>query len=180
MKSALPDFPSPWTFREKVVIFTWEIAWTLLCAWTPKPLNKWRLIVKQLFGVKIDGIPFVHARARIQIPWNLTLHDRACLGDRANAYSLGEIEIGFAATVAQECYLCTGTHDMQDRTRPLLTAKITVGDWAFLGARTFVLPGVTIGKNCVVGACSVVSKDLPDDCYAIGSPAKFHRAKPPL
>jgi putative colanic acid biosynthesis acetyltransferase WcaF len=69
---------------------------------------------------------------------------------------------------------------MQDKTRPLLTAKITIGEWAFLGARTFVLPGVTIGNNCVVGACSVVSKDLPDDCYAIGSPATVRRAKPPL
>ena len=44
----------------------------------------------------------VHQRARIAIPWNLTLHDRACLGDRANAYSLGPIEIGARATVAQE------------------------------------------------------------------------------
>ncbi len=180
MKSALPDFPSPWTTREKIGMLLWEIAWTLLCVWTPKPLNAWRLLVLGWFGCKIDGIPFVHPRARIQIPWKLTLHDRSCLGDRANAYSLGEIELGFASTVAQECYLCTGTHDMEDKTRPLLTKKITIGDWAFLGARTFVLPGVTIGKNCVVGACSVVSKDLPDNCYAIGSPATVRRQKPPL
>jgi len=180
MKSALPDFPSPWTLRQKIGILLWEVTWTLLCSWTPKPLNPWRLFWLGVFGARIEGIPFVHQRARIQIPWNLILHDRACLGDRANAYSLGEIEIGFAATVAQECYLCTGTHDFQDKTRPLLTSKITIGEWAFLGARTFVLPGVSIGKNTVVGACSVVSKDLPDDCYAVGSPATVRREKPPL
>jgi putative colanic acid biosynthesis acetyltransferase WcaF len=68
-----------------------------------------------LFGAKIYGTPFVHQRARIAIPWNLTLHDRACLGDRANAYTLGEIEIGPRVRAAQEVYLSTGTHDLRDR-----------------------------------------------------------------
>ncbi len=83
----------------------WEICWLVFCAWTPKPFNEWRLFWLRVFDAKIDGTPFVHQRARIAIPWNLTLHDRACLGDRANAYSLGEIEIGARATVAQEVYL---------------------------------------------------------------------------
>src|SRR5207248_567279 len=81
-----------------------------------------------VFGATIEGQPFVHQRARIAIPWHLTLRDRACLGDRANAYSLGEIEIGARATVAQEAYLSTGTHDFSHPALQLVTAKITIGD----------------------------------------------------
>lgn len=180
MKSALPAIPSPRTLRQKILMLLWDIAWNTFCAWTPKPANPWRLLWLRLFGAKIHGTPFVHERARIQIPWNLTLHDRACLGDGANAYSLGEIEIGAGATIAQECYLCAGTHDFEDRKLPLRVAKITIGAWTFLGARTFVLPGVSIGGNVVVGACSLVTKDLPDNCYAMGSPCTVRRPKPPF
>ena len=66
-----------------------KYAGSLLCSWTPKPMNPWRLFILRLFGAWIKGNPFVHQRARIKIPWNLTLHNRACLGDRANVYSLG-------------------------------------------------------------------------------------------
>jgi len=109
------------------------------------------------------------------VPWNLTLHDRACLGDRANAYSLAEIEIGARATVAQEAYLDTGSHDFDQAGLPLVTAKITIGEDAFIGARAFVLPGVTIGARSVVGACSVVTRDVPEDVIAAGNPCKVLR-----
>jgi len=105
------------------------------------------------------------------------MHDRACLGDRANAYTLGEIEIGEEATIAQECYLCTGTHAFDRPTMNLVTAKITIGAKAFLGARSFVMPGVTIGSGAVIGACSVVTKDIPANCIAAGNPAKVLRSR---
>jgi acetyltransferase-like isoleucine patch superfamily enzyme len=50
-------------------------------------------------------------------------------------------------------------------------ARITVGSNVFLGAGVLVLPGVTIGDDVVVGARSVVSRDLPSGCVAVGSPA---------
>lgn len=168
-------YASPWRKGERLRMVIWEYAWMLLCSWTPKPLNPWRLFWLRFFGAKIHGRPFVHQRARIQIPWNLTLHDLACLGDRANAYSLGEIEIHEQATVAQEAYLCTGTHKFDDLALPLQTAKITVGAKAFIGARAFILPGVTIGAGAIVGACSVVTKDVPVDSVVAGNPAKLVR-----
>ena len=152
----------------------WEFAWLFFCSWTPKPLNRWRLFWLRIFGAKLHGKPFVHQRARIQIPWNLTMHDRACIGDRANMYTLGEIELGPECTVAQECYLCTGTHDFE-KTMFLMTAKITIGARAFLGARTFVMPGVTIGDDCIIGACSVVTKDTPAGMICCGNPCRVVR-----
>ncbi|PYJ07172.1 MAG: putative colanic acid biosynthesis acetyltransferase [Verrucomicrobia bacterium] len=168
---------SPWTLENRILRLLWEATWTLLCFWTPKPLNPWRLFWLRTFGAHIHGTPFVHQRARIAIPWNLTLHDRACLGDRANAYTLGEIEIGARATVAQESYLSSGSHDFVNPGLRLVVAKITIGEDAFLGARTFVMPGVTVGARSVVGACSVVTKDVPPDVFAAGNPCKVLRPK---
>lgn len=49
---------------------------------------------------------------------------------------------------------------------------ITIKAGAWLGANVIVLPGVTIGENAVIGAGSVVTRDIPADCVAVGNPAK--------
>lgn len=171
-------YDSPWTLRHRIAMLLWEYCWAVFCRWTPKPFNRWRLLWLRLFGAKIHGLPFVHQRARIQIPWNVTLHDRASLGDRANVYSLGEIEIGARAVVAQEAYLCGGTHDLSDPNLPLQVAKITIGEDAFVAARAFIMPGIAVGARAVVGACSVVTKDVPPSTVVAGNPAVQIKTRP--
>ena len=170
-------YDSPWSGSNRLLRVLWESCWFLFCSWTPKPLNEWRLFWLRVFDAKINGKPFVHQRARIAIPWNLTLHDHACLGDRANAYTLGEIEIGARATVAQEAYLCAAGHDFEKPGIPLVVAKITIGENAFIGARAFVMPGITIGARSVIGACAVVTRDVPADVIAAGNPCKVLHAR---
>ena len=167
-------YASPWSFSHRIRMVLWEYVWLLLCSWTPKPANAWRVFWLKAFGATIHGHPFVHQRARIQIPWNLTLHDRAALGDRTNAYSLGPIIIGEHATVAQEAYICTGTHDFSQETLNLATAPIVIGPHAFIGARAFILPGVTIGEHAIVGACSVVTRSVKANTVVRGNPACIH------
>lgn len=125
----------------------------------------------------MDGRPFVHPRARIESPWNLTLHHGSSLGDRTHAYCLGEIELGRWACVSQEVYLCTGTHKLDDAQLPLQVGKITVGDQTFLGARAFVLPGISIGDGAVVAACAVVTRDVEPWMIVAGNPAKQIRRR---
>ncbi len=165
-------YASPWSRTQKVRMLLWEVSWSLMCRWTPKPMNAWRLMWLKLHGATIYGHPFVHQRAKISIPWHLILHDRACLGDGAVAYSLGEIELMQDCTVAQEAYLCTGTHDFAHTARPLQTWKILIGKSAFIGARAFVMPGVIVGDGAIVGACSVVTKDVVSGVRVAGNPAR--------
>jgi putative colanic acid biosynthesis acetyltransferase WcaF len=174
--SQTSPYASPWSQRERIGLLLWSCCWPLFCAWTPKPLNAWRLFWLRLFGARLFGKPFVHQRARVAMPWHLTLHDRACVGDRANLYSFGEIEIHEDATVAQEAYLCTGTHDFASPNRELQTAKIIIGAGAFVCARAFVLPGVTIGPKAIVGACAVVTHDVPPGVKVTGNPARARAA----
>lgn len=165
-------YDSPWSIKHRLKLLAWEYIWILLCSWTPKPANHWRLFWLKLFGAKIYGIPFVHQRARIQMPWHLILHDHACLGDRANAYSLGIIEIHEHATVAQEAYLCTGSHMFSQPSMNLITSPIVIGAHSFIGARAFIMPGISVGEYAIVGACSVVTKNVDPWVIVGGNPIR--------
>ncbi len=166
--------PAPeWTFVQKCRILLWEWSWILLACWTPKPFNPWRLLLLRAFGAQIKGRPFVHPKARIQVPWNLKLADRACIGSRADLYTLDRLEIGPHSIVAQEAYLCTGTHRRgENGTFPLYTAPIAIGSDCFIGARAFVLPGVVIGDRATLGAASVLTRNLPSGETWAGNPAR--------
>jgi putative colanic acid biosynthesis acetyltransferase WcaF len=163
---------SPWTLGFRLRLLAWQCSWLVFCRWTPKPLHGWRRLWLRLFGARLSGRPFVHQRARIAVPWHLTIDDRACVGDRANLYSLGAIHLGTGCIVAQEAYLCTGDHDLTQAGKPLVTAPITIGEDAFVGARAFVLAGVTVGPRAVIGAASVVTRDVAAGQTVAGNPAR--------
>jgi putative colanic acid biosynthesis acetyltransferase WcaF len=153
----------------------WECIWALFCKWTPKPFNQWRLFVLRSFGSNIIGIPFIHQRARVEHPWNLTLYHQASIGDRTHLYCLADIVVEEGAIVAQEAYVCTGTHVFTNSTRALQTAPINIGSDSFVGARSFILPGISIGKGAIIGACSVVTRSIEPYVFVAGNPAKVIR-----
>lgn len=163
---------TPRTVGEKVTMLFWDFCWTLFCSWTPKPLNPWRLLILRAFGAQIHGKPFVHQRARIELPWNLVLLDRACIGDRTHIYSLDKVTIGEYATVAQEAYVCCGSHAFDQDAMNLKTAAIEIGAYAFLGARCFIHPGICIGERAIVAACAVVIEDVSEGAIVAGNPAR--------
>lgn len=132
----------------------------------------WRAWVLQAFGCKIHGRVFVHPSVRIKMPWNLELCTGACLAPLCEVYNLANVHIGARATIAQEAYLCGGTHDFSSRNMELVVGEIVVGDDVFVAARSFVGPGIHLGKGCVVGACSVVTRDVPAWTIAAGNPCR--------
>jgi putative colanic acid biosynthesis acetyltransferase WcaF len=171
-KNQSNPYQNPWPLWSHLALALWKFTWFFLCSWTPKFFNPWRVFVLKIFGANLSGTPFIHSTARIQIPWNLTMKHRACLGERANAYSLGKIKILEGATIAQEAYVCTGTHDFNDPNLQLITKSITVGKNSFIGARAMILPGVSIGDQAIVGAMSVITKNIPSDQVVAGNPAR--------
>lgn len=72
------------------------------------------------------------------------------------------------------------THNFQNVKVPIKDqgynmSSVTLKSGCWIGINTVILPGVTIGKNSVVGANSLVNKDVPDYCIAVGSPARVIR-----
>ena len=151
-------YQSPWSWWSQGLLFCWRLSWLAFCQWTPKFLNPWRILVLKIFGANLSGMPFIHSKARIQIPWNLTMQHRACLGELTNAYSLGKIEILEGATVAQEAYLCTGTHDFENPTMQLITEKIIIGKNSFIGARAMCFQEWKLEKMLSLGLSLLLLK----------------------
>ncbi len=171
-KTQSSKYSSPWPIWVHILLGIWKLTWLIFCAWTPKFLNPWRILVLKVFGAKIYGLPFVHSSAKIRIPWHLILHHRACVGENVQIYSLAEIEICAHATIAQEAYLCTGTHDFNTQSFQLVTKKIRIGENSFVGVRALILPGVSVSRNAIIGAQAVLTKDVMPSETVAGNPAK--------
>lgn len=62
--------------------------------------------------------------------------------------------------------------DGEHRDTSTTKKTVKIGNHVFIGARVFILKGVTIGDNTVIGAGSIVSKDIPANCIAAGNPCK--------
>lgn len=88
------------------------------------------------------------------------------------------VTFGDNVFIAPNCSFTTASHplDAERRNKGLETCKpIHVGNNVWIGANVVVLPGVTIGDNAVIGAGSVVTRDIPTGYVAYGNPCKPHR-----
>lgn len=164
---------SSWTFREAITIRIWEVVWFAFARFTPKMFNRWRLLLLKIFGAKVVGCPFVFPSAKIYAPFNLEIYDGACIGPNVNVYNLGKVVLNEKSVLSQAVMLCGGTHDLSVVSMPLLVGDIIVGENVFIGARATILPGVELGDSAVVGACSLVTKDVDNLAVVGGNPAKF-------
>ena len=121
----------------------------------------------------------------IESPFHCDYGYNIALGENfymnVNCVILDEAKVTFGDNVfiAPNCALYTAGHpfDVEQRNRGLEYAKpITVGNNVWIGGNVVVLPGVSIGDNCVIGAGSVVTKDIPADSLAVGNPCKVIRS----
>ncbi len=84
----------------------------------------------------------------------------------------GGVEIGDNVSISAETYIVSLTHDPQDATFAAVGKKVSICDYAWVGVRALILPGVTLAEGCVVGAGAVVTKSLEPYSIAAGVPAR--------
>jgi len=146
----------------------------------PRPFHGFRTRLLRLFGADIPspGQVVVFPTARITLPWKLTLAPRSMVGRNVTLYNLARVTLRRGANLSQNCHLCAGSHDFNRWDMPLVTAPIVIGENAWLGADVFVGPGVTVGELCVVGARSVVVRDLPPRSICVGQPCRPVKDRP--
>ncbi|WP_155855136.1 acyltransferase [Actinotalea ferrariae] len=112
----------------------------------------------------------------------LTLGERAFINYGCFFDLCAPTTIGADCSIGYQAMFVTCSHDLDTpgagRAGAVVTAPITVGDGCWLGARVTVLPGVEIGKRCVVAAGSVVAADCEPGCLYGGVPARLIRRLP--
>ena len=160
------------SLRNRLGRILWGIVYIILFRPSPRPLHAWRAWLLRRFGARVGRGAHVYPGVQIWAPWNLEIREEAGVGSGAILYSQGRITIGRRAVISQGAHLCAGTHDYNQPGFPLVTQPIVIGNHAWVAAEAFVHPGVTIGEGAVVGARSVVIKDMPPWMVCAGHPCK--------
>ncbi len=165
---------TPLPRQEVFLRWCWGFVQATLFRWSPRPLHGFRARLLRLFGADISAPSqvVIFPTARITYPWKLALAPRSMVGPGVTLYNLAPITLQRGANLSQHCHLCAGTHDFNRWDMPLVARPIVIGENAWLGADVFVGPGVTIGELCVVGARSVVVRDLPPRTIGVGHPCR--------
>jgi acetyltransferase-like isoleucine patch superfamily enzyme len=106
---------------------------------------------------------------------NLHIGDHSFIG--AGNVIIGPVEIGNRVMTAQNVVISGMNHSYEDINIPPTLQKVTtnsikIHDNVWIGANSVILPGITIGLHSVVGAGSVVTRNIPDYSVAVGNPAK--------
>lgn len=168
-----PDFASnSITTREKLRIQLWRCVDALLFKTSLKALSRWRVFLLRMFGAKIGKGCYISPKCTITMPWNLSMGKVSAIDDHAFIKSSVKVSIGDYVSMAAFVHIVPDGHDVRARNFAWQAAPITIGHGAFIGADSYIGKGVTIGQMAVVGARSLVLRDIPENTIAYGSPCE--------
>lgn len=101
---------------------------------------------------------------------NIVLGNRVFINSGATIDAAACVRIGDDVAISYDAYISdTSSHGLEGRRPSASPVSVGVGTW--VGLRAIILPGVTIGRRCVIAANAVVAKDVPDDTLVAGVPA---------
>lgn len=148
----------------------WLVKMVFFLPWFPWPsgLRVWWL---RRFGGRIGRGVVIRSRVNITFPWRFECGDHVWIGEEVLILSLAPVKLGDSVCVSQRAFLCTGSHDFRKATFDLVTGPISVGNGCWIGAQSFVGPGVTFGDGSRCGAGAVVVRSVPAGASAYGVPA---------
>lgn len=89
-----------------------------------------------------------------------------------------KVTIGDNVLFGPNVMISTATHPLDpiERLSTEYGSPITIGNNVWLGGNVSIFPGVTIGDNCVIGAGSVVTRDIPESSVAVGNPCRVTKS----
>ena len=165
-----------WSYKERNPNRLKRVVWAVVNAFVfPLVSNRYRKFLLKAFGAKIRLHVRIYRSVKIYAPWNLEIigeYGPVCIGPRVEIYNKDKVVFGNDIVVSQDSYICTATHDVTSPSMNLVTKPIVINDQVWIAAKATILPGVTVGEGAVVGACSVVSKDVPPWSVVVGNPAE--------
>lgn len=152
------------------ILAEFEIFLLHLVGWVPS--HHVRRFFYRIAGVRIGNGSTIHMGARFYDPINIKIGDDTIIGEGVVFDGRDTLRIGNHVDVATEVMFYNAQHDVHSETFAPVQAPINVHDYVFIGPRSVILPGVTIGKGAIVGAGAVVTKDVAEFEIVGGVPAK--------
>lgn len=136
------------------------------------PSHSFRRFFYRLSGVKIGRGSTIHTGARFYDPKNISIGQDSIIGEDAVLDGRAAITIGDHVDIASEVMIYNSEHDINDENFMPTDQPVVIKNYVFIGPRSIILPGVTIGEGAIVAAGCVVTKDVPPYAVVGGVPAK--------
>ena len=150
----------------------WSLVWTFMIRPFPRNMaSKWEIFLLRLFGAKIGKGCVIYSSASIWFPKNLILEDNVLIADHVIIQNSKPLFLKKGATISQYSYICDGNHYVENLDEGF-ARSITLGEYCWVGAQSYVGCGVSIGRGCMVGARTVVRSKVPEYSIVIGNPCK--------
>ena len=168
----LSTYNHSFSLKNKISRFVWSLVYLILFRpFASRVFKKWRVLVLKCFGAKIEWSSHIYASVKIWAPWHLQIGENSSLGPKVDCYNQGKISIGNNTVISQKVYLCASTHDYTKKDFPLILKPISIGNSVWIAADAFIGPGVSIGKNAVIAARAVITKNVEENTVVGGNPA---------
>lgn len=140
------------------------------------PFHHVRRIIYSKAGVQIGIGSTIHMHARFYNPHNISIGNDTIIGEFAVLDGREKLTIGDHVDIASEVMIYNAQHNIHSEhfaaVESVIKEPVSIGDYVFIGPRAIILPGVTLGKGCVVGAGAVVTKSVNPFDIVGGVPAK--------
>ncbi len=142
----------------------------------PLPV-KVKIYILRFFGAKIGNGVMIKPRVNIKYPWFLVVEDFVWIGEEVWIDNYIEVKIKKNACISQGAMILTGNHDFTKSTFDLIIKPITIGEGAWVGAKSIVCPGVAVGDCSVLTVGSVATKQLLEHSIYQGNPARMIKCR---
>jgi maltose O-acetyltransferase len=136
------------------------------------PFHHLRRLVYRLAGIKIGKGSTIHMGANFFQPKGINIGEDSIIGNHAFLDGRASLKIGNHVDIASEVMIYNSEHDVYRQDMKAIEAPVVIEDYAFIGPRVIILPGVKIGKGAVVAAAAVVTKDVVPGKIVGGVPAR--------
>jgi acetyltransferase-like isoleucine patch superfamily enzyme len=104
--------------------------------------------------------------------------DDVYIGPNLYLVSVSSVKIGNGVVLSEHVFISDVSHGLSPEDGLIMNRRlvcggpVSIGEHTFIGYRASIMPGVSIGHHCVIGANSVVTKSVPDYCLSVGNPAR--------
>lgn len=143
----------------------------------PKEKDMIPRMLKNILGKTGNNI-WIEVPFHCDYGWNIEVGENFFANYNLTILDVGKVNIGNNVQIAPNVSIYTAGHPVHPDSRNTgyeYGIPITIGDNVWIGGNVVILPGVNIGNNVVIGAGSVVTKDIPDNMIAVGNPCKVVR-----
>ena len=130
-------------------------------------------LLEELFQCELDDSVAIVSPFYCDCGCRMSFGKNIIINKGATILSPGRVEIEDNVLIGPEVKIVTVDHDLHDRHRLFHFGKVTIKENAWICIGAIICPGVTIGKNAVVAAGAVVTKDVPDNVVVAGNPARI-------